>query len=242
MNVVKAPLGESSWPAETSSGVREITLPSLLREAAAHVPDRLALVDGVAVPSARRHWTYSEFLGETEKVARGLLRSFEPGDRIAIWAPNAAEWVILQQAIAMAGMLVVAINPAYKSHELEYVLVQSGAVAIFFVDEYRGCDLREIISEVRRRTPALRQLISFTEWPDFIESGDADLEFPVVMPLDPVQIQYTSGTTGFPKGALLHHKGIANEAAFVGQRAGMTDGDVCINGMPMYHIGGGAVT
>ncbi|UFS58150.1 AMP-binding protein [Subtercola endophyticus] len=242
MNALNAPLTVSSWPAEASKGVREIALPGLLREAAADVPDRLALVDGVAEPSARRHWSYAEFLADTEKVARGLLRSFEPGDRIAIWAPNAAEWVILQQAIAMAGMLVVAINPAYREHELEYVLSQSGAVGIFFVDEYRGCNLREMILSVSPHTPALRELISFTEWNDFRESGDPAQELPAVKPLDPVQIQYTSGTTGFPKGALLHHKGIVNEAAFVGQRAGMTDGAVCINGMPMYHIGGGAVT
>jgi fatty-acyl-CoA synthase len=242
MNTSIAPLTQSYWPKEPSSGVRDITLPELLRGAAADAPDRLALVDGLADPSLRRHWTYAEFLAETEAAARGLLARFEPGDRIAIWAPNSAEWVILQQAIAMAGMIVVAINPAYRAHELEYVLRQSGAVGLFLIESYRGVDLGEIVASVRTETPILRDLIDFADWPEFLASGDPDREFPPVEPTDPVQIQYTSGTTGFPKGALLHHKGIVNEAAFVGERAGMADGDVCINGMPMYHIGGGAVT
>ena len=235
-------LRQSFWPAEASSGVRDITLGALLREAAEAAPDRLALVDAVADPALRRHWTYAEFLAETESAARGLLARFAQGDRIAIWAPNSAEWVILQQAIAMAGMVVVAINPAYRAHELEYVLAQSGAVGLFHVESYRGADLAATIGEVRAAAPRLRDLILFSDWKDFLASGDPATGFPEVLPTDPVQIQYTSGTTGFPKGALLHHKGIANETAFVGERAGMTDGDVCINAMPMYHIGGGAVT
>jgi fatty-acyl-CoA synthase len=242
MNASVAPLTESYRPKEASSGVRDITLPELLRGATEASPDRLALVYGAADPGDRRHWTYREFLAETESAARGLLARFEPRDRIAIWAPNSAEWVILQQAIAMAGMIVVAINPAYRAHELEYVLRQSGAVGLFLIGSYRGVDLHEIVESVRSETPALRELVSFEEWDEFLASGDPDRAFPKVHPTDPVQIQYTSGTTGFPKGALLHHKGIVNEAAFVGERAGMSDGDVCINAMPMYHIGGGAVT
>jgi len=242
MNASVAHLTKSYWPKEASSGVRDITLPELLRGAAQAAPDRLALVDGVADPAQRRHWTYTQFLEETEAASRGLLARFSPGDRIAIWAPNSAEWVILQQAIAMAGMIVVAINPAYRAHELEYVLRQSSAVGLFLIKEYRGADLHEIVASIRPETPALRELINFEDWKEFLASGDSKTEFPTIAPTDPVQIQYTSGTTGFPKGALLHHKGIVNEAAFVGERAGMADGDVCVNAMPMYHIGGGAVT
>lgn len=242
MSSTAVPLATSYWEAQPSSGVRDITLGELLRGAAAAQPDRLALVDGVADPALRRHWTYSEFLADTESAARALLSRYTPGDRIAIWAPNSAEWVILQQAIAMAGMIVVAINPAYRAHELEYVLVQSGAVGMIYCETYRGMDLSTVIAEVLPRAPELSQLIRFEDWKEFQASGDPAREFPVVNPTDPVQIQYTSGTTGFPKGALLHHKGIVNEASFVGERAGMTDGGVCINAMPMYHIGGGAVT
>ncbi|NLE78338.1 MAG: AMP-binding protein, partial [Rhodococcus sp.] len=232
----------SYWPASESSGVRDITLGDLLREAAAAVPDRVALVDAVAEPEARREWTYRELLSETESVARALLAHFSPGDRIAVWAPNSADWVILQQAVAMAGMVLVGINPAYRAHELEYILRQSGAVGLFVRRTYRGKDLMAVLDEVRETLPDLHTVILGTHWADFLRSGDPDAAFPVVAPTDPLQIQYTSGTTGFPKGAVLHHKGLVNEAAFVFERAGMTDPLVCINSMPMYHIGGGGVT
>jgi fatty-acyl-CoA synthase len=242
MTAIPTRLVESYWPAEPSDGVRDITVGNLLREAAAAAPDRLALVDAVADPAGRREWTYAELLEDVERVARALLARFEQGDRIAIWAPNAADWVVLQQGIAMAGMVMVAINPAYRAHELQYVLSQSGSVGLFYVDSYRDVDLTAIVEQVRPQAPALREVISFTDWIPFLDSGDLTRALPVVAPLDPVQIQYTSGTTGFPKGALLHHKGLVNEASFVAQRAGMSDGAVCVNAMPMYHIGGGAVT
>lgn len=235
-------LTESYWPAEKSDGVRDITLPELLREAAAQHPEHLALVDALPEPELRRHWTYEEFLSDVEKAARALLARFEVGDRIAIWAPNGADWVILQQAIAMAGMVVVAANPAYKAHELEYVLRHSGAKALFYVRSYRGEDLQPVVDTARATAPELRTLVAFDEWQEFLITGDPAAALPDVQPTDPVQVQYTSGTTGFPKGAILHHKGIVNEATFVGRRAGMGEDGVCINAMPMYHIGGGAVT
>jgi fatty-acyl-CoA synthase len=242
LTIASSSLETSYWPAQASTGVRDIALPALLREAAAARPDHLALVDAAADPAARRHWTYRELLQETEAVARALLRRFRPGDRVAIWAPNGAEWVVLQQGIAMAGMVVVAINPAYRAGELEFVLAQSGSVGLFHADSYRGVELASIVEEVRPRTPELREIVTMSGWEDFVASGATGPELPEVQPTDPVQIQYTSGTTGFPKGALLHHKGIVNEAAFVGQRAGMGEDAVCVNAMPMYHIGGGAVT
>ena len=244
MTATPTRLQESYWPAvpEPARAVRDITVGDLLREAAGAAPDRLALVDGVQDPAGRQEWTYAELLADVERVARALLVRYRFGDRIAIWAPNSAEWVVLQQGIAMAGMVMVAINPAYRAHELQYVLAQSGAVALFRVDDYRGTDMAAIADEVRPQAPALRDVLSFADWLAFLGSGDPTRELPVVRPLNPVQIQYTSGTTGFPKGALLHHKGIVNEAHLVALRAGMGDGGVCINAMPMYHIGGGAVT
>ena len=233
------PLTESYWPATRSSGVRDTTVPDLLREAASAEPDRLALVDAVADPSERRQWTYNRLLTEVEEAAGALLADFEPGDRIAIWAPNSADWVVLQQAIAMAGMVLVGINPAYRAHELEYILRQSRAVGLFFQEEYRGVDLHAVLDEVRAGLPELRKVVPSGQWGTYRASVS---EFPRVRPTDPVQIQYTSGTTGFPKGAVLHHKGIVNEASFVFERAGMVDDLVCINAMPLYHIGGGAVT
>jgi fatty-acyl-CoA synthase len=239
---MSSPLTQSYWPATDGEPVRDLTLGEMLREAAAAAPDRLALVDGVADPTARRTWTYAEFLHEAERAARALLVRFRPGDRISIWAPNSADWIILQQGISLAGMIMVAANPAYRSRELSYVLSQSGAVGLFHVDSYRGADLTAIVEELLPELPALTDVVSFSDFAQFLESGRDEQELPAVAPTDPIQIQYTSGTTGFPKGALLHHKGLVNEAHFVALRAGMADGDVYINAMPMYHIGGGAVT
>ncbi|WP_037140324.1 AMP-binding protein [Rhodococcoides fascians] len=235
-------LSTSFWPAVPSAGVREITLPGLLREAANAVPDRVALVDAVPNPNQRREWTYAELLTSTEQFARALLQEFRPGDRIAIFAANSADWVVLQQAVAMAGMIVVAANPAYRRDELKYVLEQSGATAVFYQREYRGSDLRAIVEGACSDVPNVQATYADDEWQKFASRGEASTSLPEVAPTDAVQVQYTSGTTGFPKGALLHHKGIVNEATFVFERAGMNDGGVCINAMPMYHIGGGAVT
>lgn len=235
-------LTTSSWPTVPSTGVRDITLPELIREGAHAQPERLALVDAVPDADSRRQWTYTELVADVERYARALLADFEPGDRIALFAPNSADWIIFQQAIAMAGMIVVAANPAYRSHELEYVLKQSKAVAVFYQREYRGADLGSVVARAREGAPGVRSAIGDDQWQAYTDRGDDSASLPDVRPTDPVQIQYTSGTTGFPKGALLHHKGIVNEATFVFQRAGMGDGGVCINAMPMYHIGGGAVT
>ncbi len=236
------PLTTSFWPATASSGVRDITLPQLIREGAQSNPDRIALVDAVPDVNARREWTYTELVDDVEKYARALLSEFDPGDRIAIFAPNSADWVILQHAIAMAGMIVVAANPASRSDELEYVLRQSQASAIFYQAEYRGADLGAIVAEASGAVPSVRISIPNGDWSGFADRANTAAELPPIAPTDPVQIQYTSGTTGFPKGALLHHKGIVNEAAFVFERAGMQDAGVCINAMPMYHVGGGAIT
>lgn len=235
-------LTQSFWPASKSSGVRDITLGELLRQSAATLPDRLALVDGDPDPARRREWTYSEFLADVERVARALLAHFTPGERIAVWAPNSADWVIMQQAIAMAGMVVVGINPAYRAHELEYILRQSRASGLFFRESYRGVELARVLEEVAGNLPDLRTVVPTGEWPQFLAAADETAQLPAVAPTDPVQIQYTSGTTGFPKGAVLHHKGIVNEATFVFERAGRSGPVVCVNAMPMYHIGGGGVT
>ncbi|MEV4123790.1 AMP-binding protein [Nocardia sp. NPDC049707] len=235
-------LTQSFWPASKSSGVRDITLGDLLRQAAAAQPDRVALVDGDPDPAERTEWTYRELLAEVDAVARALLTHFAPGERIAVWAPNSAEWVILQQAIAMAGMVVVGINPAYRAHELDYILRQSRAAGLFFRERYRGVDLADVLGEISGALPDLRKVVAMGEWQSFVATGDPAAQLPAVSPTDPVQIQYTSGTTGFPKGAMLHHKGIVNEATFVFERAGQSGPVVCVNAMPMYHIGGGGVT
>jgi fatty-acyl-CoA synthase len=241
------PLTMSSWPADTTEEIWDVTVDDLLRRAAREVPDRVALVDGTVDPAQRRSWTYAEFLAQSEQAARALLKRFSPGDRIAIWAPNCAEWLIARQGVSMAGMVLVALNPAYRSEETRFVLRQSGAAGIFLTPSYRGQDLSAVLDGVRADLPDLVQVINLDTFDEFLAEGVAPdgIEppaLPEVRPNDAMQIQYTSGTTGFPKGAVLHHRGLVNEARFVSERAGMTDGAVNVNAMPMYHIGGGAVT
>lgn len=234
-------LQRSHWPAEPGE-VRETTVCDALYHAASTVPNRLALVDCLSDPASRREWSYAEFVADAERVARALLRRYSPGDRIALWAPNSAEWIILQQGISLAGMILVALNPAYRTREMRFVLEQSGAAALFCADEHRGFDMLTMVQQIRSELPALRDVHSLSTWQEFIATGDTDTTLPEITPHDVIQVQYTSGTTGFPKGAMLHHTGLINEATFVAERAGMSDGGVYINAMPMYHIGGGAVT
>jgi fatty-acyl-CoA synthase len=236
--------GESLWTCAEDDGDRlwETTLGDLLRAAAAEHPDRVALVDAGPDPARRRSWTYAELLSAAELAARALLVRFRAGERIAVWAPNCAEWVLLQQGASLAGLVLVTINPASRQRELDHALRQSRAAGIFFAPEYRGFDMAAAVMTARATAPELREAVSFARWAEFLATSDATKTLPVIAPGDPVQIQFTSGTTGFPKGALLHHRGIINASRFVARGAGVAEGAVWINAMPMFHIGGGALT
>jgi len=241
-------LERAYYPADTSSPVLESTVGSALREAAERTPDAAAMVEGVPGPVLdRRRWTNAELLAEAEAVAASLLGRFEPGERVAAWAPNIPEWVLLEFGAALAGVVLVTVNPAYRPSELAYVLRQSGASGIFLVPEFRS-PMARYLDEVRGELPNLREAVLFpggagvapgmTEWKEFVASGSPLEKLPDVAPLDPAQIQYTSGTTGFPKGALLHHRGITNNARLYGERLGMGPGDVYVNPMPLFHTAG----
>jgi fatty-acyl-CoA synthase len=199
-------------------------------------------VDAGPDPAQRRSWTYAELLAIAERVARALLVRFRPGERVAIWAPNCAEWVLLQQGASLAGLVLVTVNPANRQLELDHILQRSRAVGIFHATEYRGFDMAGAVRAARAAAPELREAVDFTGWAEFLATSDGSKMLPAINPGDPAQIQYTSGTTGFPKGALLHHRGILNASRFVARGAGVTDGAVWINAMPMFHIGGGALT
>jgi fatty-acyl-CoA synthase len=231
-------LTESYWPEDTSAPMLASTTGGLLRSIAAEVPDRVALIEGTADPAARRSWTYAELLAEAEHMARAMLQHFSPGDRIAIWAPNGAEWVILQQAAGLAGLVLVTVNPAYRKYELEYVLRQSETAGIFHAREYRGHDLAAAVAAVRDDLPELRLAVCIDDLDTFTATGDKAAPLPDVQLYDPSQIQYTSGTTGKPKGAVLHHLGVVNASRFVTRGAGVEDGAVWVSAMPMFHIGG----
>jgi fatty-acyl-CoA synthase len=190
--------------------------------------------------------TYRELWEQVELAARGLIaRSVKTGDRVGIWSPNRFEWVVLQFAAARVGAILVNINPAYRAIELEYALNQCGVSLLCLAQRFRQADYLAILSEVRDRCPALRDvLVIDTDWDDFLRGGravgegdlaevESRLQFD-----DPINIQYTSGTTGFPKGATLTHHNILNNAYFTGERLRYTEHDrVCIP-VPFYHCFG----
>jgi fatty-acyl-CoA synthase len=236
-------LVESYWPADTTEPLVDATLGDMLRQVASEVPERVALVDAVADRAKRRRFTYAQLLSIAERTARALLSRFSPGERIAVCSPNCAEWVLLQHGVSLAGLVLVPINPAYRMAEIEVILRCSYATGIFYVPKFRDNDINAIVESLRSRLPALREAMLMADFDSFITTADDPLR--QLVRHDPnqlLQIQFTSGTTGVPKGACLHHKGTLNTSRFVGQRAGFPDGGVWLNSMPMFHIAGPVVT
>jgi fatty-acyl-CoA synthase len=225
------------------------TIGTNLREAATAFPGNEALVD---VPSGRR-WTYGQLDSDTDAVALGLLGlGIGKGDRVGIWAPNCAEWVLTQYATAKIGAILVNINPAYRSHELGYVLGQSGVRLLVSAESFKTSDYRAMVEEVRGGggLDGLERVIYIgtQDWDDLVaagsvtlaEGGEAELERrgAALAFDDPINIQYTSGTTGFPKGATLSHHNILNNGYFIGEGCRYTPADrVCVP-VPFYHCFG----
>ncbi len=232
------PLTISHWSPTNELPVEELTVGAMLYAAVERAPDRTALIAGVHDPADRRRWTYRELLVDAERCARALLGRFEPGERVAVWAPNIPEWVILEMGAGLAGVVLVTVNPAFQAREVAYVLNQSRASGCFVLPEFRGNPLLATLESVAPELAELRDVIRFDEWDDFLASGSDDTELPTVTPDDPAQIQYTSGTTGFPKGAELHHRGICNNAKHTALIAGGFEGAVWANPMPLFHTGG----
>ena len=197
--------------------------------------------------------TYGELHTEVERAARGLLDlGVSKGDRVGMWSPNNVEWVIVQYATAKIGAILVNINPAYRTHEIKYALQQSGVSILIMARGFRQTDYGPMLEDVRDQLPELRQVVLLgpdtppgaISWEELLDQGDlvsldslrereAILEFD-----DPINIQYTSGTTGFPKGATLSHHNILNNGFFTGQRLHLTERDrVCLP-VPFYHCFG----
>jgi fatty-acyl-CoA synthase len=201
--------------------------------------------DALVERASGRRWSYRQLAAEVDAVALGLHRlGVRKGDRVGIWAPNCAEWTFTQYATAKLGAILVNINPAYRVHELEYVLNQSGIRTLVAAPEFKTSDYAAMIEEVRPNCPALKDvlLIGREEWTRLVEVGRAaDPAVFTEIQLaadDPINIQYTSGTTGFPKGATLSHHNILNNGFFVGELCGYTEFDkICIP-VPFYHCFG----
>ena len=192
-------------------------------------------------------WTYQELWDRVDEVVRALLaRGFVKGDRIGMWAPNCAEWVLIQYATARIGVILVNINPAYRTHEVQYALEQSGCRALVSATEFKTSDYVTMVKEVRDDLPNLEQVIfvGTEDWDRLLADAQtvssetvAEIERSLA-PSDPINIQYTSGTTGYPKGATLSHVNILNNGYFVGAACGYTSADrVCVP-VPFYHCFG----
>ncbi|MEU7220775.1 AMP-binding protein [Nocardia iowensis] len=217
------------------------TIGGNLDRTVATFPDREALVDK---PSGRR-WTYRELGAAIDALATGLAaRGIGKGDRVGVWAPNCAEWFFVQYATAKIGAILVNINPAYRTSELEYVLRQAGVRMLVSAPEFKTSNYVAMIEQVRGNCPSLEQVLVLgtPEWDELARTAiDADRLAALAAELsidDPINIQYTSGTTGFPKGATLSHHNILNNGFFVGELCGYTEQDrICVP-VPFYHCFG----
>ena len=213
-----------------------VTVGSRLREIAGEVPDRVALVEGLPSPE-RRQWTYAQLLVDAERCARWLLQHFEPGEHIAVWAHNLPEWVLIEYGAALAGLTLVTVNPSLQPDEVKYILGQSKSAGLLLVPEVRGNPLSAHIEVIRPELPELRHVFRLDQL-DQLTANVSDTPLPTVDADHPAQIQYTSGTTGFPKGVMLRHGGIVNNARLWVDRVELPDGIGMLLPMPLFHTAG----
>jgi fatty-acyl-CoA synthase len=225
---------------ETSPALLEETIGANFERTVAAYADREALVE---VATGRR-WTWAELDRDVDALAIGLVRAgIGKGDRVGIWSPNCAEWTLTQYATAKIGAVLVNINPAYRTHELAYALNQSGTRLLISATEFKTSDYRAMVEEVVDDTPVEKVLFLGTpEWADHnVHDPGVTLAELVTWPLspdDPINIQYTSGTTGFPKGATLSHRNILNNGFFTTELINFTADDRLCIPVPFYHCFG----
>ncbi|KTE14990.1 AMP-binding protein [Sphingopyxis sp. H115] len=241
---------------DTGATLIETTIGDCFDRTVARHPDGEALV--VRHQSVR--WSWRELKARVDAVAAGLLeRGLKPGDRVGIWAPNCAEWAVVQFATAKAGLILVNINPAYRVAELDYALNKVGCAALILAPSHKGSDYVAMLGELApelptstpgmlraARLPDLRHIIVLDDKDhagclpfDALASADTGLLADIrIDPAMPVNIQFTSGTTGFPKGATLSHRNILNNGAFVGARIGLAAADRLCIPVPLYHCFG----
>jgi len=208
------------------------TIGEMLRESTARFGARDALIESFS----GRRWSFEDLLRDSERLAsvlRGL--GIGKGDRVGIWSPNCAEWVLTQYATALLGAILVNVNPAYRTHEVKYVIEQSEMALMISAIEYRTSRYAEMLAEIGYDRVLF---IGSERWARLIDDAPDFTDAPALAFDDPINIQYTSGTTGFPKGATLTHHNILNNGFFVGEGIGYTEHDrVCLP-VPLYHCFG----
>jgi fatty-acyl-CoA synthase len=236
-------MSESYARGDGATPLLDETIGANLDRIVARFGDREALV---SVHQERRY-TYAQLGAAVDEVARALIAAgLQTGDRVGIWSPNCAEWTLVQYAAAKAGVILVNINPAYRTSELQYAVAQSGCRMVIAAPSFKTSDYRAMLAEVRDQLPALERIVFLDgdDWDELlagaasVDGAQLEARSAALAPDDAINIQYTSGTTGFPKGATLTHRNILNNGYFVGEYCRYTEEDrVCIP-VPFYHCFG----
>ncbi|WP_433567207.1 class I adenylate-forming enzyme family protein [Nocardia sp. CA-151230] len=227
-------LSESYWAADDALPLSDHTVGSLLAERARNYSDTPALVGTPHGAADLRRLTYGELYEAARAVAVALTELTEHGEFVALWAPNVVEWPIIEFGAALAGRVLVALNPAFREGELVYTLEHSRAAVLIHADAHRGYDMAAVAAAAVDRVPGVRHRISLSEtirW----QASASDTDLPEVDPDDPAMLQYTSGTTGNPKAVLLRHRSLVNVARMTMAAADIPDGSVFVNPLPMFH-------
>jgi len=233
-------LTTSYWAAEDGVALIEHTVGSLLRERAVSHAEVVAVIGTEHGSGNELRLTYAELYDRASRVASALVAITEPGDFVALWAPNVIEWPIVQYGAALAGVVLVALNPVLRASELTYALTHSRATVLIHADRSRDYAMADVVDQVRSSCPDLRSVVSLSErsrWqadvarPDALDRAPAD-------PDRPVMLQYTSGTTGNPKGVLLRHRSLVNVAKLTLETVDVAPGSIAVNPLPMFHTAG----
>ena len=236
-------LAESFFPALQDRPIIHNTIGAVLKDTALKRGRNEALVEVKQDGNLGRRWNYETLYKDSLQLAFALSSRFKKGEHIVIWSPNSPEWVLIEYAAALSGIVLVTANPSLQEKELRYILENSNAVALFLVPEFRGNPMAAIAKRAVVGNIAVRETINISDHEALFNNSCGNTTLPTVNPEDPAQIQYTSGTTGFPKGALLSHLGLINNADFYANRCGVTEGSTWVNIMPMFHTSGcGMVT
>jgi fatty-acyl-CoA synthase len=236
---VETTLQRASWDADRSVGLVDFTVAALLADRANAHPDRVAIVGVRHGTGEQVRLTYKQLRDEAWRVACALAGLAERGSFIAIWAPNVIEWPIIQYGAALAGMVLVAINPALREQELHYALQHSGSALLLHADANRDYEMAAVVQRVAANLSGLT-CVSLSDLSTWCAANidDNDLRGAPGDARDIVMLQYTSGTTGNPKGVLLRHASLINVAKLTFEALSVPDGAVCLNPLPMFHTAG----